>query len=78
MWSIYCNKNIIALLLTALAITKWQFERTPNDCCFQWYASGQLPIGTKGCVGRPLVSAGGSGDGNCHGAGKRAEDNISS
>jgi hypothetical protein len=60
------------------AITKWQFERTPNDCCFQWYASGQLPIGTKGCVGRALVSAGGSGDGNCHGAGKRAEDNISS
>ena len=53
------------------AITKWQFERTPDDCCFQWYASGQLPIGTKGCVGRAVESAGGSSQGNCHGPGKR-------
>jgi hypothetical protein len=47
------------------AITKWNFERTPNDVKFQWYASGQLPIGTKACVGRALQSAGESGDGNC-------------
>jgi hypothetical protein len=52
-------------------LTKWNFERTPDDCCFQWYASGQLPIGTKACVGRAVQSAGGSGNGNCHGAGKR-------
>ncbi|KAJ8610744.1 hypothetical protein MRB53_038386 [Persea americana] len=58
------------------ALTSWHFERTPDDCCFQWYASGNLPIGTKACVGRALESAGGSGDGNCHGAGKRDADNI--
>jgi hypothetical protein len=54
------------------AITKWNFERTPNDVKFQWYATGQLPIGTKACVGRALESAGGSGNGNCHGSGKRS------
>lgn len=53
------------------ALTEWKFERTPDDCCFQWYASGQLPIGTKDCVGRAVQSAGGSNEGNCHGAGKR-------
>jgi hypothetical protein len=53
------------------ALTEWNFERTPKDCCFQWYASGQLPIGTKNCVGSAVQSAGGSGNGNCHGAGKR-------
>ncbi|KAI5863770.1 hypothetical protein GGS23DRAFT_604773 [Durotheca rogersii] len=53
------------------AITKWNFERTPDDAKFQWYASGRLPIGTKNCVGNALVTAGGSGEGNCHGAGKR-------
>lgn len=46
-------------------LTKWQFERTPDDCCFQWYATGQLPIGTKACVGRAVMSAGGSGKGHC-------------
>ncbi|KAI1201549.1 hypothetical protein F5X97DRAFT_338488 [Nemania serpens] len=54
------------------AITNWKFEQTPDDVKFQWYASGHLPIGTKGCVGRALVSAGGSDSGNCHGSGKRA------
>ncbi|KAK4983211.1 hypothetical protein LTR50_007357 [Elasticomyces elasticus] len=58
------------------ALTDWNFERTPDDCCFQWYASGHLTVGTKACVGRALESAGGSGDGNCHGAGKRHADNI--
>ncbi|EHK96497.1 hypothetical protein M7I_7780 [Glarea lozoyensis 74030] len=32
------------------AISKWKFEQTPDDVKFQWYASGQLPIGTKACV----------------------------
>jgi hypothetical protein len=59
------------------AVTKWNFERTPEDCCFQWYASGHLPIGTKSCVGRAVVSAGGSGLGNCHGPGKRSRRDAS-
>ena len=42
---------------------------TPDDPTYQWYASGHLPIGTKACVGRAVVSAGGANDGNCHGAG---------
>jgi hypothetical protein len=46
-------------------LTEWKFEWTPNDCCFQWYATGHLPIGKKGCVGRALESAGGSGKGHC-------------
>lgn len=49
------------------AITKWHFEWTPGDSKYEWYASGQLPIGTKACVGRALVSAGGSGKGGCSG-----------
>ncbi|PPJ50821.1 hypothetical protein CBER1_06501 [Cercospora berteroae] len=53
------------------ALTKWNFERTPDDCCFQWYAMAHLNIGTKDCVGRAVESAGGSGKGNCHGPGKR-------
>jgi hypothetical protein len=46
-------------------LTQWKFEWTPNDCCFQWYATGHLPIGKKACVGRALKSAGGSGKGHC-------------
>jgi hypothetical protein len=60
-------------------LTKWKFETTPDDCCFQWFASGQLPIGTKSCVGNAVESAGASSNGNCHGAGKRdvnARDSI--
>lgn len=53
------------------ALTQWKFERTPDDVKFQWYAQCHLPIGTKNCVGNALVSAGGSGNGNCHGAGRR-------
>ena len=49
------------------AITKWHFEWTPDDSVYEWYASGQLPIGTKACVGRALVTAGGSGNGGCSG-----------
>jgi hypothetical protein len=44
-------------------LTQWKFEWTPNDCCFQWYASAHLPIGKKACVSRALESAGGSGTG---------------
>ncbi|KAK7926918.1 hypothetical protein PG985_003916 [Apiospora marii] len=58
------------------ALSKWKFERTPDDVKFQWYASGHLPIGTKACVGRALESAGGSSRGNCHGAGKRRRGQL--
>lgn len=51
-------------------LTQWGFEWTPNDVKYQWYAHGHLPIGTKSCVGRAVLSAGGSSAGNCHGAGK--------
>lgn len=64
------------------ALTSWQFEFTPDDCCFQWYASGRLPIGTKNCIGDALMAAGGNHNGNCHGPGKRSilgkRDSISS
>lgn len=53
-------------------VTEYKFERTPDDVKFQWYAHGRLQIGTKNCVGDALVSAGGSGEGNCHGPGKRS------
>ncbi|KAF1817834.1 uncharacterized protein K489DRAFT_414269 [Dissoconium aciculare CBS 342.82] len=53
------------------ALTFWNFERTPDDCCFQWYAAGNLPIGTQACIGRALMSAGGSSIGRCWGIGKR-------
>ena len=51
------------------AITDWNFQLTPTDPTYQWSASGHLPIGTKACVGRAVVSAGGANDDNCHGAG---------
>ena len=54
------------------AITKWQFELTPCDCCLQWYARGRLPIWTKDCVGRAIGSAGGSAEGHCRGNGRRS------
>ena len=50
-------------------ITKWHFEQTPDDPRFAWFASGNLPIGVKACVGRAVKSAGGTSAGNCHGAG---------
>lgn len=51
------------------ALTDWHFEMTPSDPTYQWYASGHLPVGGKGCIGRAVVSACGSTAGNCHGAG---------
>ncbi|OQO14037.1 hypothetical protein B0A48_00913 [Cryoendolithus antarcticus] len=56
------------------ALTSWNFERTPGDVKFQWYATCSLPIGTKSCVGDALLAVGGADTGNCHGAGKRAVD----
>lgn len=52
-------------------LTKWGFELTPDDPVYQWYAHGQLPIGTKACVGDAVVAAGGEGTtkDDCHGAG---------
>ncbi|KAL8868610.1 MAG: hypothetical protein Q9174_004877 [Haloplaca sp. 1 TL-2023] len=51
------------------AVTNWLFEWTPDDVEFEWFASGQLPFGTKNCVGKATMSAGGSGHGNCKGPG---------
>lgn len=50
-------------------VTNWGFELTPNDVKYQWYAHGELPIGTKACTGRAVQSAGGSTTANCNGAG---------
>ena len=51
-------------------ITKWKFNETPNDPHgYQWYAYGNLPSGTKACVGRAVVSAGGATADGCHGPG---------
>jgi hypothetical protein len=50
-------------------VTGWSFTLTPDDVKYQWYAKGNLPIGTKACVGRAIQSAGGSSAGGCTGAG---------
>ena len=50
-------------------LTKWKFQMTPTNPTYQWFASGQLPIGVKDCVGNAVISAGGSTVGDCHGAG---------
>jgi len=47
------------------ALTAFEFELTPEDCCFQWYARGDLPTFKKKCVGRAIQSAGGSSTGGC-------------
>lgn len=65
------GEGLLAELRGCGEVTEWHFERTPDDCCFQWYASGQLPIGTKNCVGSAVQTAGGSSAGSCWGAGKR-------
>ncbi|KAI9674953.1 MAG: hypothetical protein M1817_001359 [Caeruleum heppii] len=52
------------------AVTNWGFQWTPDDVKFQWFANGQLPFGTRNCVGNAVKSAGGSGVGNCEGPGK--------
>jgi hypothetical protein len=52
-------------------VTNWNFQWTPNDANYDWYASGRLPIGTKSCVGSAVVDVGGpnSNAANCVGAG---------
>lgn len=51
-------------------LTEWSFKQLTNDPQgYQWYASGNLPIGTKACVGRAVVSAGGASPDGCTGAG---------
>ena len=59
-------------------VKEWNFEQTPDDCCYSWYALGKLPGGTKSCVGRAIKSAGGSSDGGCRGPGKRDPGSIES
>ena len=51
------------------ALVDWELVQTPKDPTYQWFAHGKLPIGTKGCVGRAVESAGGGSLGNCQGAG---------
>lgn len=53
------------------ALTAWYFQRLqPYDSeAWQWHATGQLPIGTKACVGRAVVSAGGTSPDGCTGSG---------
>jgi hypothetical protein len=50
-------------------VIKWNFEYTPKDVKYQWYASGILPIGTKSCVGSAAMTAGSSTRDDCRGAG---------
>jgi hypothetical protein len=50
-------------------VTGWGFDLTPNDVKYQWYAHGNLPIGTRACVGRAVQSTGGSTAGSCVGSG---------
>lgn len=52
-------------------LTGWKFQWTPNDAEWEWSASGNLPIGTKACVGRAVKTAGGpnASVGGCSGAG---------
>ena len=51
-------------------MTKWSYKKLIDDPNgYQWYAEGNLPIGTKACVGRAVVSAGGLDADGCTGAG---------
>jgi hypothetical protein len=50
-------------------LLKWNFEWTPSDCCYQWFANGQTLAGKKTCIGHAVKTAGGSTTDNCHGAG---------
>lgn len=67
-WNWYETDDVILWneLFGCGIITNWHFEWTPDDCCFQWYASGRLPNGVKGCVDRAVRSAGGSSKSRCN------------
>lgn len=49
------------------ALTSWHFAWTPHDVKYQWYASGNVPVGAKSCMGRAVKSAGGTSAGHCYG-----------
>jgi hypothetical protein len=66
------GEGLLEQLRICGVVSEWQFERTPRDCCFQWYAAGRLPFGTRSCVGSALVAAGVANNGWCKGAGKRS------
>ncbi|KAL8784303.1 MAG: hypothetical protein Q9213_004061 [Squamulea squamosa] len=51
------------------ALTAWKFKWTPDDVTYQWYASGNLPVGTRSCVGAATQTAGGKKAGHCKGPG---------
>ena len=55
-------------------LTEYYFEITPDDYCFQWYASGRIEIGTKSFIGRAVKAAGGADGGNCKGAGRKRRE----
>ena len=61
--------GLLADLRHCGVVSDWNFQSTPKDPTYQWYASGRLPIGVKNCVGSAVMKAGGSSAGNCHGAG---------
>ena len=70
-WTSDEEDNLKAAISKCGALTDWSFQYTPKDPTYQWYAHGNLPIGTKTCVGKAVEHAGGDGAtrGNCHGAG---------
>lgn len=50
-------------------LTKWKFKWMPDDVTYQWYATGQLPVGSRSCVGAATQTAGGKDAGHCKGPG---------
>ncbi len=51
-------------------LTEWSYKTLTDDPSgYQWKATGNLPIGTKACVGRAIISAGGTSKSGCTGAG---------
>jgi hypothetical protein len=53
-------------------LSEFEFEQTPENPDFQWYAAGNLPHLKRKCVGRAIQSAGGSSNGGC----KRSASSI--
>ena len=52
------------------SISDWTFEPLKDDPQgWQWKATGNLPIGTKSCVGSAVITAGGPTADGCIGAG---------
>lgn len=59
------GERIRKALWSCGVLTHWNFEWAPDNCCYQWHASGRLQNGLQGCVGRVLLRAGGSSGGRC-------------